>query len=142
MKFKSKARNSRIKYPIATVIPYGPDDRTVTKLVASVSYAEDRDDDGPMELWVGTSVASDPAVARKMYLFMKSHGVKTVVTAPAILGCPHEEGPDFPSGGDCPFCPFWKGKQGSGTDDSRWDAVQYVRVERLASSYRFWLPGL
>jgi len=29
------------------------------------------------------------------------------------IGCPHEEGLDFPEGEDCPFCPFWKGKQGS-----------------------------
>jgi hypothetical protein len=29
------------------------------------------------------------------------------------MGCPHEEGEDFPVGEDCPFCPFWKGKQGS-----------------------------
>ena len=26
------------------------------------------------------------------------------------MGCPHEEGEDFPDGEDCPF---WKGKQGS-----------------------------
>jgi len=26
---------------------------------------------------------------------------------------PYEEGEDFPPGEDCPFCPFWKGKQGS-----------------------------
>ena len=26
------------------------------------------------------------------------------------MGCPREEGEDFPMGGDCPFCPFWKGK--------------------------------
>jgi hypothetical protein len=26
------------------------------------------------------------------------------------MGCPHEEGKDFPHGEDCPFCPFWKGK--------------------------------
>lgn len=30
------------------------------------------------------------------------------------MGCPHEEGEDFPVGENCPFCPFWKGKQGSG----------------------------
>jgi hypothetical protein len=29
------------------------------------------------------------------------------------MGCPHEEGEDFPEGGDCPFRPFWRGKQGS-----------------------------
>jgi hypothetical protein len=32
------------------------------------------------------------------------------------MGCPHEEGQDFPHGEDCPFCPFWKGKQGSAAD--------------------------
>jgi hypothetical protein len=35
----------------------------------------------------------------------------------ARLGCPHEEGEDFPHGEDCPFCPFWKGKQGSSRRD-------------------------
>ncbi len=28
-----------------------------------------------------------------------------------IIGCPHEEGADFPSGQECPYCPFWHGKQ-------------------------------
>jgi hypothetical protein len=28
------------------------------------------------------------------------------------MGCPHEEGEDFSVGEDCPFCPFWAGKQG------------------------------
>ena len=34
------------------------------------------------------------------------------------MGCPHEEGEDFPLGEDCPFCPFWKGKQGSNRQGS------------------------
>src|SRR5438270_621056 len=38
---------------------------------------------------------------------------QTVAMSEGNLGCPHEEGEDFPLGGDCPFCPFWKGKQGS-----------------------------
>ena len=29
------------------------------------------------------------------------------------MGCPHEEGKDFPVDEDCPFCHFWAGKQGS-----------------------------
>jgi hypothetical protein len=33
------------------------------------------------------------------------------------MGCPHEEGEDFPDGEDCPFCPFWAGKQGSNRRD-------------------------
>ncbi len=33
------------------------------------------------------------------------------------MGCPHEEGEDFPHGEDFPFGPFWKGKQGSSRRD-------------------------
>ncbi len=25
----------------------------------------------------------------------------------AIIGCPHEEGIDYPDGEVCPQCPFW-----------------------------------
>jgi hypothetical protein len=45
--------------------------------------------------------------------FFLRHGVRQVAVSRGNLGCPHEEGEDFPHGEDCPFCPFWKGKQGS-----------------------------
>ncbi|MBE7557116.1 MAG: hypothetical protein HS126_39270 [Anaerolineales bacterium] len=45
--------------------------------------------------------------------FIARHGAKNVVITDGVIGCPHEEGIDFPEGEDCPFCPFWKGKQGS-----------------------------
>jgi hypothetical protein len=28
----------------------------------------------------------------------------------AIIGCPHEEGTDYPEGEACPQCPFWQGR--------------------------------
>ncbi|MFC1971365.1 hypothetical protein ACFLV0_05525 [Chloroflexota bacterium] len=28
-----------------------------------------------------------------------------------IIGCPHEEDMDFTPGQECPYCPFWRGKQ-------------------------------
>jgi hypothetical protein len=34
-------------------------------------------------------------------------GAKTVVMADRIIGCPHEEGVDYPDGEKCPSCPFW-----------------------------------
>ena len=130
----------RIRYPLATVAPYGPDDKTVTKLAVGIIPSEESGECSALKRWGGTKVASDEKVAREMFSFMWQHGVKTVGTAPAILGCPHEEGEDFPTGEDCPFCPFWKGKQGSGTSDERWKAVGPLRIERLRSSYKFWLP--
>jgi hypothetical protein len=30
--------------------------------------------------------------------------------ADRIIGCPHEEGIDYPEGEECPLCPFWKGR--------------------------------
>ena len=90
---------------------------------------------------MGTKIANDEKVAREIYQFLRAHNVKTVSTALAILGCAHEEGQDYPHGEDCPFCPFWKGQQGSGTDDSRWYALHSVRIEKLRFHYRFWLPG-
>jgi hypothetical protein len=46
--------------------------------------------------------------------FFLQHGVKQVAMSQGNMGCPHEEGEDFPHVEDCPFCPFWKGKQGAG----------------------------
>ena len=130
----------KTKYPIATVMPYGPDDKTVTKLVVGILPSEKETKASVVERWVATDVTSNAKVATEMHAFMRSHGVKTVATATVVMGCPHEEGEDFPDGGDCPFCPSWKGKQGSGTDDERWNRLKAVRLERLEFSYKFWLP--
>jgi hypothetical protein len=59
-------------------------------------------------------VTTSPKVQREMLEFFEKHGVKSVAMSEGNMGCPHEEGEDFPDGGDCPFCPFWAGKQGSG----------------------------
>ena len=139
---KSLSRNrKRIKYPLATVMPYGPNDKTVTKLVVAIFPKGENMKDSALKRWVGTQVASDEKVAREMYEFMHAHGVKTISTATVVMGCPHEEGEDFPKGENCPFCPFWKGLQGSGShDDARWNNLKNVRVEQLGLNYRFWLP--
>ena len=44
---------------------------------------------------------------RAIVEFIERQGVKTVVLADRIIGCPHEEGVDYPSGEKCPECPFW-----------------------------------
>ncbi len=59
------------------------------------------------------SQTTNPKVQQEMKAFFQQHGVKSVAMSDGNMGCPHEEGEDFPVGKDCPFCPFWKGKQGS-----------------------------
>jgi hypothetical protein len=41
--------------------------------------------------------------------FITEAGVKSVVIAERIIGCPHEEGIDY-EGAICPACPFWAGR--------------------------------
>jgi hypothetical protein len=62
---------------------------------------------------MATDVTTSPKVRREMREFFEQHGVKSVAVSEGNMGCPHEEGEDFPDGDDCPFCPFWAGKQGS-----------------------------
>lgn len=102
----------RPKYPIGTVALYGPDGHTTTKIVAAVIA---RDGAEPiLRRFVGTRIAESPKVKRQIQEFFSEHRVKSVAATENNLGCPHEEGEDFPVGEDCPFCPFWAGKQGRG----------------------------
>ena len=101
--------------PIGTIAYYGPDNKITTKIAAGVIT-----DEGARPIikrWVATDVKTNPKVSREIDRFFKKFGVKQVVTSAGNMGCPHEEGKDFPEGGDCPFCPWWKGKQGSGAKE-------------------------
>ena len=99
------------QYPIGTVAMYGPDDKTTTKIAAGVIVQENAEP--IVKRWVATDVTTNPKVQQELKSFFLQHGVKQVAMSQGNMGCPHEEGEDFPLGEDCPFCPFWKGKQGS-----------------------------
>jgi len=58
-------------------------------------------------------VMNKPQVKDDIQKLFQQHDVQSVVASDGNMGCPHEEGEDFPHGEDCPFCPYWKGKQGS-----------------------------
>ncbi len=102
-------------YPVGTVGLYGPDDKTTTKIAASVIPEEGADP--ILKRWVATDVLTSLKVQREIQEFFVQYEVKSVVMSDGNMGCPHEEGQDFPHGEDCPFCPFWKGKQGSARRD-------------------------
>jgi hypothetical protein len=99
------------QYPLGTVALYGPDDKTTTKIAAGVIFHESAEP--IIKRWVSTNVMDNPKVQQELREFFTQHGVKSVAMNEGNMGCPHEEGLDFPQGEDCPFCPFWKGKQGS-----------------------------
>jgi hypothetical protein len=93
---------------------YGPDDKRTTKIVAAVilhSTAEPI-----LKRFFGNNIKQDEKVMEEIADFFSSYNVKEAKGMEANLGCPHEEGEDFPVGEDCPFCPFWAGKQGSNSE--------------------------
>jgi hypothetical protein len=99
------------KYPIGTVALYGPNDKITTKIAASAIKSPNAEP--ILERWVATDVITSPKVQRETKKFFERHGVRSIAMREGNMGCPHEEGEDFPDGEDCPFCPFWAGKQGS-----------------------------
>jgi hypothetical protein len=109
--FDVQADRQEPQFPIGTEAMYGPDDKTTTKIAASVILRHGADP--IMKRWVATDVTTNPKVRQELQEFFLEFGVKAVATSEGNMGCPHEEGEDFPEGEDCPFCPFWKGKQGS-----------------------------
>jgi hypothetical protein len=108
---KRRKRTKPPDYPIGTVAMYGPDDKTTTKIAAGVIVYDGAK--AIIKRWVATDVTTNAKVRQEMKDFFLQHGVNSVAVSEGNMGCPHEEGEDFPHGEDCLFCPFWKGKQGS-----------------------------
>jgi len=105
---KKKARRGFRGYPVATVAFYGPNDTKASKAAVGIVTREDAEPE-VMERWFGEDldVRTDPGIAREILEFIQRHGVSSVVMTDGIIGCPHEEGIDYPDGEVCPQCPFW-----------------------------------
>ena len=95
-------------YPIATVAYYGPDDQHATKVAIGIVPFENSEP-SLLERWYSetTDIRSDLEINEKIIHFIKQNNAKSVVIADRIIGCPHEEGKDYPEGSVCPKCPFW-----------------------------------
>src|SRR3954470_15704078 len=93
----------RPEYPIGPVALYGPDDTTTTKIAAGVIRSPTAEP--IVRRWVAPDVTTSPKVQREMKDFFTGHGVRSVAVGEGNMGCPHEEGEDFPEGTDCPSVP-------------------------------------
>jgi hypothetical protein len=105
-----KKIKSNVKFPAATIALYGPNDQVATKLVATI-VKNARGTLGEMRKWFSESdVKDDEEIQNELKEFLFENGVKNVVTPDRIIGCPHEEGIDYPEGESCPECAFWAGR--------------------------------
>jgi hypothetical protein len=103
-----KARRGFRGYPVATVAFYGPDNQRASKVAVGIVPAEGADAD-PLRRWFAAEgdARKDATIGEEILVFIREQGAKTVVATDRIIGCPHEEGTDYPEGTTCPRCPFW-----------------------------------
>jgi hypothetical protein len=106
-----KARRGFRGYPIATVAFYGPTADLATKIAVTV-VPDERNQPDLIERWFseGSDIRHDSVIGDEVSGFLRKHEVRSVVVADRIIGCPHEEGIDYPDGQSCPQCPYWAGR--------------------------------
>ncbi|HZJ45237.1 MAG TPA: hypothetical protein VFD63_15790 [Pyrinomonadaceae bacterium] len=105
-----QARKGFRGFPVATIAFYGPDDRRASKVVVGIVHHEDAEPE--LEKWYSddSDLRFDTETGFEIQALIKKHGVVSVAMLDRMIGCPHEEGVDYPDGGSCPQCPFWHGR--------------------------------
>ncbi len=101
---------------MATVAYYGPDDSKATKVVVGLFRYEGAAVE--MHKWYTetTDARMDARLTDEILRLMQKEKVVSIGAVGKIIGCPHEEGKDYPLGEHCPQCPFWAGKD-------RWEGI-------------------
>ena len=112
------------QYPLGTVAVYGPTDKQATKVVASVvPFANARPT--AVKKWsVGAGdIRENATIQSELSLFLKENLVARAIVTEEVVGCPHEDGVDYPHGSTCPFCPFWATRPSRRTSSKSTEAV-------------------
>ena len=92
-------------FPIGVLAYFGPDDKQISKVVAVI--IPDKINSPQYKSWKTESFETDTKVAKEIGQYFLEHMVKEVVMTDGVVGCPHDEGVDYPTGQPCPYCPFW-----------------------------------
>ena len=105
---RRRARRGVRGYPLATVAYYGRGNRFASKVAVGIIRQEGGEVDF-LERWFSEDqdVRMDSAIKREIVAFLDQHHVRSVAMTDKIIGCPHEEGIDYPAGENCPQCPYW-----------------------------------
>lgn len=107
---RKKAKQGMRGYPVGTIAFYGPDNLFASKVAVSCIQAEGAEPEVRRWLSASEDVRSDQTMLAEIAAFLKQHSVHSIAMVDGIIGCPHEEGIDYPMGESCPRCPYWKGR--------------------------------
>ncbi len=105
--FQKRFQSRSGGYPVGTIAYYGPDDQTATKV--AVGIVDSKDEVINLRTWLvrAQDVRIDRVINNEILTFVQEQNVQRVAIAGRIIGCPHEEGVDYPEGTTCPKCPYW-----------------------------------
>jgi hypothetical protein len=108
---EKKAKSGFRGYPTATIAFYGPTDLFASKVVVAIFPFPSEDPDVLERFFSeGSDVRFDETIGNQVLAVIESHAVQSVAMLDRIIGCPHEEGTDYPEGTPCPQCPFWSSR--------------------------------
>ena len=98
-------------YPVATIAFYGPTAERASKVAVGIVEREGAEAD-IMRTWHSEErdLRHDDEIGYEIKEFLREHQALSVVMVDRIIGCPHEEGIDYPEGESCPQCPYWRGR--------------------------------
>ena len=107
-KLKRKASQGFRGFPLATIAYYGPTNQSASKVAVGIIFRQNSEPE-IMKRWFSddSDIQRDPGINKEIEQFLRTQQVKSVVIADRIMGCPHEEGIDYPEGEYCPHCSFW-----------------------------------
>jgi hypothetical protein len=106
-----KAKRGFKGYPVATIALYGPTAALATKIAVAI-VPDERNQPDQLERWFSQDrdIRHDYTIGKEIEAFLHQHQVRSIIAVDRIIGCPHEEGVDYPDGQTCPQCPFWAGR--------------------------------
>ena len=110
-RLKKRASKGARGYPVASVAFYGPTEQLASKVVVGITEFEGGAV-ATLERWYSPDqdARKNPQLLKTVLEFLEANGVKSVVMPDTLLGCPHEEGKDYPEGKQCPHCPYWRNR--------------------------------
>ena len=105
-----KVRKGNKGYPVATVAFYGPNNVSASKVVCGIIKEEGGDAEEMKKWFSDNDIRKSEKILGEVMSFIEEHDAKTVSMVEQIIGCPHEEGIDYPENESCPECEYWKGR--------------------------------
>ncbi|MFB9262323.1 hypothetical protein ACFFWD_03930 [Bradyrhizobium erythrophlei] len=109
---EKKSKSGFRGYPVGTVAFYGPDNERASKVAVAVITVPDTPPFALRRWFIESGdIRNDSAIMEQVATFLRTEEVRSLVVTPDLLGCPHEEGIDYPDGEVCPHCPYWANRK-------------------------------